>query len=127
MAKVYRATAVREGIWWIITVPELDAVTQARHLREISTMATGLIAALLDLDEVEVDVDVTIELPEAVKAAWAEAERLQAEVETSQRRSAELRREVVNTLLSEGHLSQAEAGKLLGLSHQRVQQLAKAG
>lgn len=126
MAKVYDATAVREGTWWIITVPELDAVTQARHVREIDTMATGLITALLDLDEGEVKVNVTITLPEAVTTSWAEADKLQAEVETAQRRAAALRREAVKILLDDGHLSQAEAGTLLGVSHQRVQQLTKA-
>jgi hypothetical protein len=41
MAKTFTATARREGTWWIITVPELDAVTQARHVRDINEMATG--------------------------------------------------------------------------------------
>ena len=127
MAKTYEATARREGRWWIITVPELDAVTQARHVREIDEMAAGLVSALLDLPEGEVSVTVTVELPEPVKAAWAEADRLQAEVETAQRRAAALRREAVKALLTESHVSQAEAGSLLGVSPQRVQQLAKAG
>jgi predicted XRE-type DNA-binding protein len=127
MAKTYEATARREGRWWIITVPELDAVTQARHVREIDDMAAGLVTAILDLDEGDVSVDVTVELPESVTAAWAEADKLQAEVEAVQRRAAALRREAVKALLDEGHLSQAEAGSLLGVSPQRVQQLAKVG
>lgn len=127
MAKTYEATARREGTWWIITVPELDAVTQARHLREIDEMATGLVMALLDLEEGHVAVEVAVALPESVTAAWAEADKLQAEVEVVQRRAAALRREAVKTLLNESHLSQAEAGSLLGVSSQRVQQLAKAG
>ena len=64
MTKVYEATAKREGKWWLITVPELDAVTQARHVREIEEMAAGLVMALLDLDEGEAKVNVTVELPE---------------------------------------------------------------
>ena len=127
MTKVYSAKAVREGTWWTITVPELNAVTQARHVREIGTMATGLVAALLDLDEGEAQVNVTIDLPESVVAAWTEAERLQSEVDVAQRRAAELRRVAVRMLIGEGHLSQAEVGVLLGVTPQRVQQLAKAG
>lgn len=30
----FEATAAREGKWWIITVAALDAVTQARNVRE---------------------------------------------------------------------------------------------
>ncbi|MCS4276432.1 MULTISPECIES: hypothetical protein [Mycetocola] len=36
-----------------------------------------------------------------------------------------LRREAVRNLLTEAQLSQSDAGALLGLSYQRVQQLAK--
>ena len=127
MGKTYSATATREGRWWIIRIPELDAVTQARTIREIDEMATGLVTALLDLPEGGASVDVSIELPESVAAAWSEADRLQAEVEAAQRKAAGLRRAAVRALLEEQHLTQAEAGALLGVSHQRVQQLAKAG
>jgi len=127
MTKVYEATAKREGKWWLITVPELDAVTQARHVREIEEMAAGLVMALLDLEEGEAKVNVTVELPESVAQAWAEADKLQAEVEAAQSRAAGLRRQAVKALLTDSHLTQSEASSLLGVSHQRVQQLAKAG
>ena len=45
----FEATARREGRWWIVTVDELQAVTQARSVREIDDMATGLVSALLDV------------------------------------------------------------------------------
>jgi predicted XRE-type DNA-binding protein len=83
--------------------------------------------ALLDLEEGEAEVEVTVELPASVTSAWAEADELQAIVDETQRRAAALRREAVKALLNESHLSQAEAGSLLGVSPQRVQQLAKAG
>lgn len=126
MTHVYSATAEREGRWWLITVPELDAVTQARTVREIDMMATGLVAALLDLEEDDVQVNVSVKLPESVAEAWAEADKLQSEVDVATRRAAALRRAAVKTLLSEEHLSQSDAGALLGLSYQRIQQLAKA-
>jgi len=34
----------RDGRWWMIHVPELDLLTQARHPGEIDTMARELIA-----------------------------------------------------------------------------------
>ncbi len=44
---VYRATVAREPGWWIITVPELNHVTQARRLRELQRMATDAVAVWL--------------------------------------------------------------------------------
>ncbi|RLP75641.1 hypothetical protein D9V32_09215 [Mycetocola tolaasinivorans] len=126
MAQIYEATARREGKWWIITIPEIDAVTQARSIREIQTMADGIVMALLDLEEGEARVSVSIEMPNSVQEAWDEAARLQAESERASRRAAALRREAVRSLLHEAQLSQSEAGTLLGLSYQRIQQLARA-
>lgn len=123
----YTATATREGRWWIIRVPELGAVTQARNIREIDEMARGLIAALLDLPEDGVRVSVTAELPEPAASEWREAALLQAEADAAAGRAAVLRRSAVRALLSGAGLTQQEAGRLLGISYQRVQQFAKAG
>jgi len=48
MAKNFDVTVQREGRWWIFTVPELDAVGQARSLAEVPIEARGLIAGWLD-------------------------------------------------------------------------------
>jgi len=45
----YTATAVREGRWWNIQVPEVGGHTQARRLADIETMARELIAVTLDV------------------------------------------------------------------------------
>ena len=52
--KIYRVTVEREPGWWIISVPELDLVTQARRIRDIQHMATDLVAAWLDADVADV-------------------------------------------------------------------------
>jgi len=45
----------REGDWWVVRVPGLDAnYTQARTLEEVEEMARDLIALTLDIDETEV-------------------------------------------------------------------------
>ena len=45
----------REGDWWLVRVPGLDAnYTQARTLEEVEEMARDLIALTLDIDETEV-------------------------------------------------------------------------
>lgn len=120
----YTATATREGRWWIIRVDDVDgATTQARHARDIPEMAAGVVQALLDLDEPP-EVEVTINLPPDAAAAWTEAADLHQRAEDDERRAAALRRQVVRQLLEDGW-SQIDASIALGLSHQRVQQLAR--
>ena len=126
MKHVYEAIAEREHDWWIITVPEIDQVTQARVVSEIDTMARDLVAAILDVEEDEVEVSVKIQMPVDIQTAWQRAEALQAEVDAVSRQAATLRRQAVRSLL-EQKISQRDAARLLGISPQRVQQLAKAG
>ncbi|WP_082498940.1 MULTISPECIES: hypothetical protein [unclassified Rathayibacter] len=122
--RTFDAVVTREGRWWMIRIAALDAVTQARSLREVPSMATGVISALLDVDEEELTVRLSYELPAEVAAVWREAEALRAQAEEAEGRAALLRREAVRGLLTQTHMSQAEAGVVLGLSKQRVQQLA---
>lgn len=123
MAEVYDAIARRGGKWWIIEVPALESVTQARYVHEIEKMARTLVARVLDLEESDVQVSVDIQLPEEVAAEWQEAETLRAQAGDVARRAASLRQKVVRTLIEQERLSHAETGALLGISRQRVQQL----
>lgn len=120
----FDAVAVREGRWWIIRVAGLDAVTQARRVREIDDMAVGLVAALLDLDEKDIEVVVTIELPAAALGAWNEASFLHDTALAAEHTAAALRRSAVRDLIADQGLTQAETAHLLKISPQRVQQLA---
>ncbi|MWV47833.1 antitoxin HicB [Rathayibacter sp. VKM Ac-2803] len=99
-------------------------MTQARSLRDVPATATGVVSALLDVDEDDLTIHLAYELPAEVAAAWREAESLRTQAEEAESRAALLRREAVRGLLSQTHMSQAEAGVVLGLSKQRVQQLA---
>lgn len=44
MTKTYPVGVTRDGKWWMVTVPELDALTQARRIEDVATAATELIA-----------------------------------------------------------------------------------
>lgn len=125
MTDVYDAIARRGGKWWIIDVPTLKSATQARHVHEIEKQARGLVAAVLNLEESEVHVNVEIQLPEGIAEQWAEAESLLAQAGDVSRRAADLRRKVVRDLMEQEQLSQAETAVLLKLSPSRVQQLAQ--
>jgi hypothetical protein len=123
-ARNFDAVVTREGRWWLITVEALDAVTQARSLREVPEMAEGLVSALLDVEPSAVTVALTFTLPPDVAADWNTAADLHQQARDAEERSAALRRQAVRTLLADTSLSQADAGAMLGLSKQRVQQLA---
>jgi hypothetical protein len=57
---VYTAVCEREGDWWVITVPELDAggVTQARTLDEVPAVVADLVATMIGTDAADVEVNV---------------------------------------------------------------------
>jgi hypothetical protein len=40
----YEISVYREGRWWMIYVPEIDELTQARHVSQTQDMARSLIA-----------------------------------------------------------------------------------
>lgn len=54
----YRATATREGKWWMIRIPEIDGLTQARRLEQAEEMAREYIAASEGVELANVDVTV---------------------------------------------------------------------
>jgi predicted RNase H-like HicB family nuclease len=109
--------------WWIATSPDVAGmVTQARRLDQIAARAREAIALVLDVPLRSVDLEVrnAEQEREAVKAyrrARAEAELLQGTVGVTATAAA---RE-----LTGAGLSMRDAGEVLGLSHQRVQQLVR--
>jgi len=58
----YTAVCEREGDWWVITVPELEAggVTQARTLDEVPATVADLVALMTDADPASVEVDMKV-------------------------------------------------------------------
>ncbi|MBB3035963.1 hypothetical protein [Hoyosella altamirensis] len=60
--RAYEVKVTREGRWWMVRVPELDELTQARRLSEVEQMARELIALANDSRISDVDVTVTVEV-----------------------------------------------------------------
>jgi predicted RNase H-like HicB family nuclease len=122
---IYEATVIREDGWWMVHVPAINGLTQARRLAEAELMARELVAVTQDveLDTVaaivtEVDGVPVRAVVDAVAAERAEAARLEAEATAK-----------VSTLartLAERHVSMRDIGAVLGVSHQRVHQLVAA-
>ena len=57
---VYTAVCEREGDWWLVTVPELDAggVTQARTLDDVPETVADLVATMTGADPADIEVNV---------------------------------------------------------------------
>jgi predicted RNase H-like HicB family nuclease len=58
----YTAVCEREGDWWVVTVPELDAgaVTQTRTLDEVPATVADLVALMTDADAASIEVDMKV-------------------------------------------------------------------
>jgi DNA-directed RNA polymerase specialized sigma subunit len=116
----YRATVARDGNWWLITVAGVG-VTQARRLADAESQAAGLVQAMTG--EVGAAITMDVNLPAEARREVAEARRLTAEAAKAQLEAAERTRTAVRHLLDSG-LSQTDVATILGVSRQRVTQLA---
>lgn len=116
----YTAVCRRVGGWWAVAVPELKgAHTQARRLDQVAAMAQDAIALMLDADPATIQVDVRPELPAAVAQAL-DARRSAREADEAAERATSA---AVRALMRDGYTVR-DAGALLGLSPQRISQIA---
>jgi predicted RNase H-like HicB family nuclease len=122
--KTYRVVAERSGTWWAAHVPEVQGVhTQARRLEHVEQEAREAIALMLDVEPDSIAVKVEPTLPsnvnELVKAAFA----AHVATEEAQLKEREAARDAARALVVDLGLPQRDAGKILGVTHQRVQQI----
>ncbi|WP_440900429.1 hypothetical protein [Actinosynnema sp.] len=120
--KSYSATATREGRWWVVEVAGVG-VTQGRTTREAERMAADLVAITLDVSAEEVSVDITFQLGGDLAAEVEHVKQAQREAERAQEQAADKSRAVVRRVLAAG-LSKQDAARILGVSAQRISQLA---
>ncbi|NQX15712.1 hypothetical protein [Rathayibacter sp. VKM Ac-2857] len=66
---VLAATAERDGRWWLITIPELDTVGQARTVDQVDAVAREVAALFLNVPEEDVSVTVTLHATPAAESA----------------------------------------------------------
>ncbi len=118
----YDVTVQLDGRWWLVQVPALDTVGQARSLKESGVVAREVIGLWLDVDPDTIDVRVTIEIPEPARTTWESARRNAEEARRHEREASRLARQTVAALRGQG-FTVRDAGAMLGLSPQRIHQL----
>lgn len=124
--KTYTARCQRSGDWWAISVPELSGVhTQARRLEKAGAMAGDAVALLLDVPPDSFDVKIEPVLPRDHQTNVGRARKARDEAEILQHEAAIASSEAAADLVGNAHLTIRDAGRVLGLSHQRIAQLLK--
>ena len=105
-----------------------ENMIEADGIRDIRQMATGLVAAWLDVDPAEVRVEIEdFTPPAAVIEQMDRAKRLLGQATREQEEAGRLASDAVSVLVDELGLTLRDAGEILGISHQRVAQLHHRG
>jgi predicted RNase H-like HicB family nuclease len=122
----YKALCTREGGWWAVDVPDVPGVhPQAKRLDQAESMARDAIALMLEVPSDSFDVEVEPVLDADVDKALEEwIESIQALEDTKQQVAMAIAALLILLVRQHG-LSYRDAGRIVGLSHQRVQQILK--
>lgn len=124
MSTRYAVTVTREGRWWMVHVPAIDGLTQARRLAEAGLMARELLALTLDVPVDAVDVEVTVvEVDGLAVATELDAIRGGRAAAAELERDASARAVALARALAARKVPLRDIGTILGVSHQRAHQL----
>ena len=112
--------------WWIVTIPEIQGCrTQGRSIAEGRRRIREALELFLDESEAKrarfVDV---VELPAAARRTVRGVAAVRRRSDALRARVQEETRAAVELLTRNAGLSVRDAAEVLGISHQRVQQLA---
>lgn len=108
---------------WVVEVDGVG-VTQARSLPEAQTMAADLITVMTDIELTATEVQLEIDLPNGLTGTVQNARQETSAAEEAQRKAAALLRDTAARLRQDAGLSGRDTAFVLGVSEQRVSQLA---
>jgi len=115
-------TASRDGRLWFLESAQIPGLTtQARTVSEIPDMVRDLASLLTGRPEADFEVHIRFDAPE-VTAHLRAAEELAAKADELKAASAKERHEAAMVLKRQG-VTVRDIGAVLGVSHQRAQQL----
>lgn len=108
-----------EAGWWVASVQGVRGChTQGRSIRQAEERIREALSLFVD-DADRATLKASFVLPADARRRLAEIRKLEEKV----KRHAQLLREVVAVLTDSLNMSRRDAGAVLGLSHQRIQQL----
>jgi hypothetical protein len=111
---------------WMADIEGLPVHTWGRSLAKVKQYALEALALHLDVPEAEVLGRITFrrpQFPAAVLEALEQADSAKTDADGAVARAAEAKAAAARALVRDAHLSMRDAAEVLGLSHQRVQQL----
>ena len=123
----YEVRARRDGKWWMVEIPALNGLTQARRFTEVEHMARDFIALTLDVPIESVAVEISV-----AKIAGINVEQRLAKIRKNRRTATELEQaaladtEQLAKELAAHDLTVREIGEVLDISFQRAHQLIRA-
>jgi hypothetical protein len=115
---------------WMADIEGLPVHTWGRSLAKVKAFVHEALALHLAVpaDDVRGHIEFRKpQLPPAVLQALEEAETTRNEADGATARAATAKAAAARALVLDAHLSRRDAAEVLGLSHQRVQQLLAAG
>jgi predicted RNase H-like HicB family nuclease len=113
--------------WWVAQVKEAPAaITQGRTIAEARRRIREALALALDDDAAAKRAKLVddVKLPADARRALEEARAARARLATESKKAQKSTAKAVRALLESMHLSVRDAGDLIGISPQRVHQLA---
>ena len=121
----FTVTAERSGKWWVLQADELPgAITQVARLDQADQIKEA-IAFVGKLSESEVEIRLRPVVSEAVTRRLEQVRELRARADAAKAAAALEWGQVAKDLSSEG-FTMRDVGTILGISHQRAQQLIKS-
>jgi hypothetical protein len=124
---IYDARVTREGKWWMVAIPAVDGLTQARRLADAETMAREYLALSLEVPLNEVGVRLTVESIDQIDVAAALAEiQRDREIAHAFEADARSRAEALAHRLAVANVPVRDIGTMMGVSFQRAHQLVTA-
>jgi predicted RNase H-like HicB family nuclease len=111
---------------WMADIEGLPVHTWGRSLAKVKQYAVEALALHLDVPEAEVAGRINFarpQLPRPVLEALDQAETAKADADGAAAKAAEAKSAAARALVRDAHVSMRDAAEVLGLSHQRVQQL----
>lgn len=122
MSTGYKARLHRIGRWWAVDIPELAIHTQCRTLDEAEDLARDAIGEALGIQTDTIAVELVVPEFASLLRCVLEARKQRAAADAAEQKTLA---DAARTLI-EVRVSQSDACRLLGISHQEVSQLSPA-